>query len=452
MTETVAREWLAGLSEVLEQRDLDAIRRSLPARRLVARPARADLGPAHPARHGPDPGHARGASGRRVASGFTLTEGKPVALVEPAEDVRWIEAFFDFETAVGRGRGVVRRMPTVEGWRAWTLLTALQELKGDEEHAGPRRPWGVEHGEQAGREIWLDRRSPRAVLRGPAEPRVLVVGARPGRGSPWRRACASSASTRSSSSSNRARRRQLAQALPQPRRCTTRSGTTICRTWRSRRRGRCSRRRTSSPSWFESYAAAMELDVWTETELVGGGLRRRGRDAGTARVERRPDGEGPAARPAHVVLATGASGEPRVPEIPGTEDFRGTVSHSTAIPAARRSPAGGPSSSATVQQRARHRPRLPRAGRRRDDGAALVSTVRDEQRARHPGRVRRALRGGRAADRGRRPGRGAPVPTAGGELNKQTTQAIARARPRAARGPRGRPGSPSTSARTAAAC
>ena len=48
---------------------------------------------------------------------------------------------FRFETGHGRGNGVVRLMAegSTEGSvepKAWTLLTALDELKGHEEHVG----------------------------------------------------------------------------------------------------------------------------------------------------------------------------------------------------------------------------------------------------------------------------------------------------------------------------
>src|SRR6185312_16479528 len=45
-----------------------------------------------------------------------------------------IEAIFKFETAEGRGDGVVRLTPDSDGTlKAWTLMTALEELKGHEE-------------------------------------------------------------------------------------------------------------------------------------------------------------------------------------------------------------------------------------------------------------------------------------------------------------------------------
>jgi hypothetical protein len=44
-----------------------------------------------------------------------------------------IEAIFTFETAIGRGDGILRLTRENGELRAWTLLTALEELKGFEE-------------------------------------------------------------------------------------------------------------------------------------------------------------------------------------------------------------------------------------------------------------------------------------------------------------------------------
>ena len=56
-----------------------------------------------------------------------------------------IEAFFIFKTRVGRGRGIVRLCPdSADGgrYKAWTFLTALEELVGYEETIGANRPTG----------------------------------------------------------------------------------------------------------------------------------------------------------------------------------------------------------------------------------------------------------------------------------------------------------------------
>ena len=78
-----------------------------------------------------------GAMARSVASAgpreFRLEPGREPALTG-SDASRTIEAFYRFETKLARGRGFLRLMPDGEGrWKAWTLLTAMEELKGFEE-------------------------------------------------------------------------------------------------------------------------------------------------------------------------------------------------------------------------------------------------------------------------------------------------------------------------------
>src|SRR5438445_248177 len=41
-----------------------------------------------------------------------------------------VEAVFEFETAFGRANGVVRLVEEAGVWRAWTVVTTLEELRG----------------------------------------------------------------------------------------------------------------------------------------------------------------------------------------------------------------------------------------------------------------------------------------------------------------------------------
>src|SRR5947209_3693060 len=68
----------------------------------------------------------------------------------PAEADGVVEAWLEFETRVGRGRGHLR----LKDGQAWTLLTTLYELKGYEEPRGRSRPKGAEHGISANRQTW----------------------------------------------------------------------------------------------------------------------------------------------------------------------------------------------------------------------------------------------------------------------------------------------------------
>ena len=71
----------------------------------------------------------------------------------------------------------------------------------------------------------------------------------------------------------------------------------------------------------------MELNYWTGTEFERGAY-----DEAEGRwsvVLRRADGSTRTMHPRHVVMATGVSGIPNVPDIPTLKDFAGTVLHSS---------------------------------------------------------------------------------------------------------------------------
>jgi putative flavoprotein involved in K+ transport len=82
--------------------------------------------------------------------------------------------------------------------------------------------------------------------------------------------------------------------------------------------------------WLELYASAMELDVWTGTELMGAVPPAKEGDAWSATV-RRGD-QIVTLHCVHLVLALGNAGFPSIPEIPGAERFAGSQCHSSAHP------------------------------------------------------------------------------------------------------------------------
>jgi putative flavoprotein involved in K+ transport len=248
-----------------------------------------------------------------------LADVRPHSFVVDGSD-----GWFSFETEVGRGRGHLR----LKEGKAWTFFTALTELKGFEERTGLTREMGTEHGAVRNRVTWTDQRKADAELGLSHQPFVLIVGGGQGGMGLGARLKRLGVPT------------LIVDRHPRP-----------GDAWRKRYKSLCLHDpvwydhlpylpfpptwpvftpKDKLGDWFESYAAAMELDVWTQTELLGASYDEA---AGVWDVRlRRPDGEERLLRPAHLVLATGASGEPRVPEIPGLEDFRGTVSHSSAHP------------------------------------------------------------------------------------------------------------------------
>ncbi len=71
---------------------------------------------------------------------------------------------------------------------------------------------------------------------------------------------------------------------------------------------------------------SMELNFWTDTEFEGGSYDEKD---GRWTVTLTRDGHRRTMHPRHVVLATGVSGIPSVPEIAGLKEFTGKVLHSS---------------------------------------------------------------------------------------------------------------------------
>jgi len=325
-TEQVAREWLTEFACALEARDIDAVDRFFLAdgywRDLLA--LTWDLRTLH------GPARIREVLEERLEQerlfGFTLTEGKAVVLQEPDPSMKWIEAFFDFETNVAHGRGVLRLLPDQSGgWRAWNLLTAMQELKGHEMSRFERRPVGHSHdSHEETRENWLDRRT-KAREFIDAEPQVLVVGAGQGGLSVAASLGLLGVDTLVIEKNTRVgdnwRNRYHSLVLHDPVWADHLPYLPFPDSWP------IYTPKDKLGDWFEHYAAAMELNVWTSTELLDSAYDE---DSGrwAVRVRRGEDTER-TLHPAHVILATGALGEPNVPHFDGIEDFQGAVHHSS---------------------------------------------------------------------------------------------------------------------------
>jgi putative flavoprotein involved in K+ transport len=238
-----------------------------------------------------------------------------------------IEAIFKFETAVGRGNGILRLIPDqADGNRlkAWTLLTALDELKGFEEQQGNRRPRGNAYSRDFRGPNWLDQRKASAAY-ADRDPTVLVVGGG------------------QAGLAIGARLKQLnIETLIVDR------GLRIGDNWRKRYHALTLHNQVQVnhlpympfppnwpvyipkdklANWFEAYVDAMELNFWTGTEFESGSY-----DEARGHwnvVLRRTDGSTRTMHPCHVVMATGVSGIPNLPEIASLKNFAGKVAHSS---------------------------------------------------------------------------------------------------------------------------
>lgn len=238
-----------------------------------------------------------------------------------------IEAMFRFETAVGRGSGIVRLFPDAydsNTLKAWTLLTELGELKGFEEQLGTSRPRGNAYSRDFRGPNWLDLRKASSAYTD-HDPTVLVIGGG------------------QSGLCIAARLKQLdVDTLIVDREVR------IGDNWRKRYHALTLHNQvqvnhlpympfppnwpTYIPkdklaNWFEAYVEALELNFWTETEFEGGTYDEQ-QGCWTVTL-RRADGSQRTMRPRHVVLATGVSGIANVPDISSLKNFTGKVVHSS---------------------------------------------------------------------------------------------------------------------------
>ncbi|HEX9397816.1 MAG TPA: NAD(P)/FAD-dependent oxidoreductase [Burkholderiales bacterium] len=214
-----------------------------------------------------------------------------------------IEAIFQFETAEGRGNGVLRLLAEEnKPPRAWTLLTALDEIKGFEEQRG--KSFAANAGKDP---LVLVVGGGQAGLSIAAHLKQLQVDAlivdRWGRiGDNWRK-------------------RYQALTLHNQKHVNHLPYLPFPPNWPAYIP------KDKLADWFEAYVESMELNYWTGTEFKGGDY-----DAGAGRwsvVMQRPDGTRRQLHPRHIVLATGASGIPSLPDIPTLRNFRGKVLHSS---------------------------------------------------------------------------------------------------------------------------
>lgn len=275
-------------------------------------------------RHGPTAVAAMLTSARGRLRGAVAVAPPPgfIAVLPVVDGV--VTAFLAFDTADGRGQGLVRLSETDGVWRAVSLFTTLEELRDLPFAVDAARPTG---NATDGRS-WHARRAAEYDLVD-AEPDVLIVGA--GHSGLGLAAYLRAMGLRpllvdqNQRVGDNWRRRYDSLVLHDPVHYDELPFFPYPRTWP------VFAPKEKMGDWLELYASAMELDVWCGTtvgdaEHLGDHwrvvLRRSGAD-GVDAVR--------TVSPAHIVLATGVSGTvPLVPDIPG--EFDGPVLHSSDYP------------------------------------------------------------------------------------------------------------------------
>ena len=208
--------------------------------------------------------------------------------------------------------------------KAWTLLTALDELKGFEEPLGSTRPRGQSYSRDFRGPNWLDLRKAASAY-ADRDPAVLVVGG----------------GQAGLSIAARCKQLQLDTLIID-------REARIGDNWRKRYHALTLHNQVQVnhlpympfppnwpvyipkdklANWFEAYVEAMELNYWTATSFESGAYNEA--EGRWSVVLRGADGNQRTMHPRHVVMATGVSGIPNLPDIPTLKDFAGTVLHSS---------------------------------------------------------------------------------------------------------------------------
>ena len=256
------------------------------------------------------------------AHDFVIAENRTPPRRTRRHGIDVIEAIFDFETTVGRGNGVIRLLADQPA-KAWVLLTALDSLKGFEEKTGRLQPKGEPYSRDFGGGNWLDHRTKHQAYLD-RDPVVLVVGGGQAGLSIAARLGQLDIDTLVVDKHERIgdnwRKRYHSLALHNQIQVNHLPYMPFPPTWPKYIP------KDMLANWFEAYAWAMQLNFWSGTEFTGGTY-----DVAAKRwqvVVRRADGSERTLTPRHVIFANGVSGLPRMPALPGLENFAGQVMHS----------------------------------------------------------------------------------------------------------------------------
>ena len=218
-------------------------------------------------------------------------------------------------------RGVLR----LRNGLGWILLTSGRELRDFPERTGRNRELGAQHGPKLDPENWADKREKRRAALGVTEqPYVLIIGGGQGGIALGARL-----------------KRQGVPAIIVDKQSNPGDQ------WRGRYHSLCLHDpvwydhlpylpfpddwpvftpKDKMGDWLEHYVGIMDLDYWTNTEVLSASFND---SEGRWDVTVNRNGAESVIHPTQLVFATGMSGVPNKPQLPGQENFAGEIRHSS---------------------------------------------------------------------------------------------------------------------------
>ncbi|KAJ6606230.1 FAD/NAD-P-binding domain-containing protein [Mycena vulgaris] len=234
--------------------------------------------------------------------------------------LRAVSAGFTFTCAVGVGRGYFSLVCSESNgeWKALVVMMTLEDIRGHEEIK-------EEEGVYGGHTLaWSDVKIARREAT-EANPHVLIIGGGQTGLNVATRFNQMGISSLIVETNHRVgdnwRKRYPTLALHSPKKFTSMLYQSYPRTWP------VFTPRDKMADWLEQYAQSQDLVAWTNSRLLPHPRYDSAAKRWTVVVDRA--GEHVTLNPAHIVVAAGALGAPRVPVIRDREIFRGTTIHSS---------------------------------------------------------------------------------------------------------------------------
>jgi len=224
----------------------------------------------------------------------TLTHVKPGnwQLTGEATEADGItEGWLTFETSVATGEAHIR----LNDKGCWTLLTTMKSLKGHEEPSGRNREMGVAHGADSDRKTWLESRADEEASLGyDTQPYCVIIGGG-----------------------------HKSLCLHDPVWYDHLPYLKFPEHWP------VFAPKDKLGDWLEMYTKVMELNYWSSTTCDNASYDEA---SGTWTVNVTRDGKNVTLQPKQLILATGMSAVPNIPDFEGMESFKGDLHHSSKHP------------------------------------------------------------------------------------------------------------------------